>query len=365
MDNDVKQVDWSKWDSTEDCFSKYAHVKSKLVYGELPVQKPDVSVMIPTFRRADLLKEAIDSVLKQKTRYHYTISVIDNDAEGDEATDRLLKEYCEKYPNILYYRNEQNIGMFGNWNRCIELSQTEWLCMLHDDDMLMENYLDTLYPIAQGNTYGVVGSYKKNLDQQENLELHISETGKSSFVSLLMKLFIWARQGKEIPMTLRDGGRCMFHPCVANLIDKNFAMKIGGFNEEFFPAADIYFWEKMIKYRGVAFVANPLYYYRFVRNDSLNENVQWGVLLATPSLVKAIQTSLGLPENQCERSRIESFITVFNIFPNIKRKINISDAADRFEIPKKYCSGFMQSWIMLKYNLRWGLLLFRKRNHNR
>lgn len=149
MKLEFKQVDFSKWDSREDCFAKYKDVKSKLMYGKLPEEKTDVSIMIPTYRRADLLKEAIESALNQKTKYRYTISVIDNDADGDEATDKLMKEYCEKHTNILYYRNEQNIGMFGNWNRCIELSRTEWLCMLHDDDMLMENYLETLYPIAE------------------------------------------------------------------------------------------------------------------------------------------------------------------------------------------------------------------------
>lgn len=365
MENSTKQVDWLKWDSKENCFAKYSHVPSELIYGTLQSNKSDVSIMIPTFRRADLLKEAIESALHQQTRFSFTISVVDNDSEVDLETDQLMKQYCTKYQNIFYYRNKENIGMFGNWNRCIELSQTEWLCMLHDDDMLMENYLETLYMIARSNKYGVVGSYKKILDQRENGDLHMSETGKSSFVSMLMKLFIWARQGKEIPMTLQDGGHCMVHPCVANLIHKDWALELGGFNEIFFPVADISFWEKMIKYRGVAFVPTQLYYYRIVQNESLAENTAWSVLSATPSLVKSIQKSLEVSEYQCERSRIESTIIVFNIFPELKRKFLISEVADQFGIPKKYCSSFMQRWIMLKYNIRWGLLLFRKRKHSK
>ena len=160
MESNTKQIDWSKWDSKEDCFAKYSHVPSELIYGRLPEKKPDISIMIPTYRRADVLKEAIESALHQKTQFSYTISVIDNDPDKDLDTDKLMKRYCAEYPNIFYYRNKQNIGMYGNWNRCIELSQTEWFCMVHDDDMLMENYLETLYPIARSNRYGVVGSYK-------------------------------------------------------------------------------------------------------------------------------------------------------------------------------------------------------------
>lgn len=365
MGQKMNDVDWSKWDSTEDCFAKYAHVKSKLIYGKLPAEKPDISVMIPTFRRADLLKEAIDSALKQKTRYHYIIAVIDNDAEGDEATDKLLKAYCEKHANILYYRNKQNIGMFGNWNRCIELSQTEWLCMLHDDDMLMENYLETLYPIARSNRYGIVGSYKKILDQRKNADAPMSETGRSSVLSAAMKLFIWARRGKEIPMTLQDGGHCMFHPAVANLINRNSAIKLGGFDDTFFPNADMFFFEKMTKYYGVSFVPDPLYYYRFAQNESIKEGYVWYCLRSSSALVKAIQETRGLSECQCERSYIEGVVIAYNICPDAKKKICAEDVASKFQIPKKYFGRGMQSLIMLKYNCRWGMLLFRKRKRSK
>lgn len=64
MKKEIKEIDWSKWDSKEDCFAKYSHAPSVLIYGVLPSKKPDVSIMIPTYRRADLLKEAIKSLKK-------------------------------------------------------------------------------------------------------------------------------------------------------------------------------------------------------------------------------------------------------------------------------------------------------------
>ncbi len=36
MKDTHKQVDWSKWDSKENCFAKYDHVRSDLIYGKLP-----------------------------------------------------------------------------------------------------------------------------------------------------------------------------------------------------------------------------------------------------------------------------------------------------------------------------------------
>ena len=46
--------------------------------------------------------------------------------------------------NIKYYQNEKNIGLFGNWNRCVELSTSKWVAMLHSDDEILDDYFEKL-----------------------------------------------------------------------------------------------------------------------------------------------------------------------------------------------------------------------------
>ncbi|MEY8232653.1 glycosyltransferase family 2 protein [Oscillospiraceae bacterium 50-16] len=362
MEDEIKQVDWSKWDSKEDCFAKYRHVSSELIYGQLPEKKPDISIMIPTYRRADLLKEAIESALNQKTQFSYTISVIDNDSDIDLDTDKLMQEYCAEHQNILYYRNAQNIGMFGNLNRCIELSQTEWLCLLHDDDMLMENYIETLFPVAKNSGYGVVGSYKKIFDQRGDINLRLSETGRSNFLQFLIKIFIWAKHGKPIPMRFVDMVHTIIFSSTTNLLNKEVLVAAGGYDDAFFPATDSFCYAKINKLLDarIAFVPLQLYHYRISRNESLGEETRWKAIYMESALVKLISKEVGLSEMKCKKHFEESVIIEYNIFVDTNKILSIEDVIRCFNLPDKYYNKLLQNWIMLKFNLRWGLLLFRK-----
>jgi glycosyltransferase involved in cell wall biosynthesis len=47
-------------------------------------------------------------------------------------------------PRIRYERNEKNLGQSGNWNRCLELTKTDYVTLLHADDMLQPHYAETM-----------------------------------------------------------------------------------------------------------------------------------------------------------------------------------------------------------------------------
>lgn len=76
--------------------------------------------MIPTYKRMSLLDKAIHSVTNQMTNYNYEIVVVDNNPDTPICEiEMLLRKYSN---NLSYYKNEENIGMFGNWNRCVLLA---------------------------------------------------------------------------------------------------------------------------------------------------------------------------------------------------------------------------------------------------
>lgn len=99
----------------------------------------DITVIIPTFNRASLLKRAINSVLAQKFS-DFKLIISDNCSIDD--TPEVLEDY-RSIPNILINRNVENLGMVGNWRKCIEeLCTTPWFILMSDDDYLIdENYL--------------------------------------------------------------------------------------------------------------------------------------------------------------------------------------------------------------------------------
>lgn len=58
-----------------------------------------VSVLLMTYNKKKYIKEAIDSILSQKTDFKYEL-IIRDDASTD-GTDLIIKEYQKKYPDII------------------------------------------------------------------------------------------------------------------------------------------------------------------------------------------------------------------------------------------------------------------------
>ncbi|MGI9141987.1 MAG: glycosyltransferase family 2 protein [Fluviibacter sp.] len=97
---------------------------------------PLISVVIPTYNRADLLDKAIASVLAQHGN-DYEVVISDNCST--DQTPAVVEKYLAD-SRVRYSRNESNIGMVGNWKKAIrELATCEWFLLLSDDDYLLES----------------------------------------------------------------------------------------------------------------------------------------------------------------------------------------------------------------------------------
>lgn len=88
-----------------------------------------ISICIPTFNRSDLLRKTLISVMKQTIK-PYEVIVSDNCSEDD--TEKVVKSFKD----VIYYRNERNLGLAGNSNRCIKLAKGEFVSILHSDDLI-------------------------------------------------------------------------------------------------------------------------------------------------------------------------------------------------------------------------------------
>ncbi|MGD9706810.1 MAG: glycosyltransferase family 2 protein [Candidatus Delongbacteria bacterium] len=96
-----------------------------------------VSIVIPTHKRPELLKKAIESALEQ-TYPHTEIMVVD-DNSGDN-TEEVVKDFSSG--NIRYYRNESSLGGAGTRNIGIENSQGEFIAFLDDDDIWYKDKIE-------------------------------------------------------------------------------------------------------------------------------------------------------------------------------------------------------------------------------
>jgi glycosyltransferase involved in cell wall biosynthesis len=103
--------------------------------------KPSFSICIPTHNGADTISYALESAVNQTLTDHEII-VCDN--ASTDHTEEIIRSYLPF--GIRYFRNYNNIGMANNWNKCIELSNNDWIYLLHDDDRAEHNLLE-LYSV--------------------------------------------------------------------------------------------------------------------------------------------------------------------------------------------------------------------------
>lgn len=171
--NKIKNRDF--FTATKDNFEINKNIKSRLVYGRYLNPTPFVTILISTYNRGELLWAAVESALNQQGFNDFQIIISDDYPQSDENNViKKLKEYNDE--RIIYFKNEQNMGQYGNRNRLIELAKSEWITTLDDDDMFCEYHLKMLSEIIKQNKkIDHLGTSKFILYGNQNNTIEIKE----------------------------------------------------------------------------------------------------------------------------------------------------------------------------------------------
>lgn len=260
-------TDFSRWLEKDNCFLKYSNVQSKLIFGKFSDEKPAICIFIPTYHRSKLLKYALESAVNQNIDQYYEIIVLDNEGGENTETEALMRDYCSKYNNILYYKNEQNIGMFGNWNRGFELARTKWVAMLHDDDLLYPQYLDEVLKNAKKYDGGIVSVFSQFMEGTDDEIIDTAMCkGQNKFKTIITKL----AKGKALRIDLSDNYRSISATPTACAFKREAIIECGGFNEAYFPISDITLFDKVTYYHGAIIIPQTLAVRRIGENEMKN-----------------------------------------------------------------------------------------------
>lgn len=100
--------------------------------------KPTISICIPTFNRADYLEQTLQSVVHQTIK-PFEVIIVDN--ASTDNTPQIAARY--KKFGFTYIRNPKNLGMVGNYNRCLALAQGDYISFLHSDDLISSIWQET------------------------------------------------------------------------------------------------------------------------------------------------------------------------------------------------------------------------------
>lgn len=100
-----------------------------------------ITVITPTYNRAQYLSQAVDSVIAQ-TYTDWELLVVDDnkpDSEARKATAEVMSHFSD--PRIHYIQNEKNMGGAAARNVGIFQAKGEYIAFLDDDDMYLPDRL--------------------------------------------------------------------------------------------------------------------------------------------------------------------------------------------------------------------------------
>jgi glycosyltransferase involved in cell wall biosynthesis len=130
-------------------------------------KSPKVSVCIPVYNRPDFIGEAIESALAQ-THEDYELIITDN-CSTDETPD-IIEKYVRQDSRIIFHRNKCNLGVAGNLNQAILLSQGEYIKFIFSDDKIAPQCLEVFINILDSHPkVSLVTSYTQNIGDDDHI----------------------------------------------------------------------------------------------------------------------------------------------------------------------------------------------------
>jgi len=116
--------------------------------------RPLLSVMIPTYRPGPYLKETLAGILAQDLGAPAMQIVIVDDASPETDVAALVRQLAPP-GRIEVHRNAVNLGLAGNWNRCLKLARGEFVHLLHQDDLVLPGFYAALMAGLQWSGTGM------------------------------------------------------------------------------------------------------------------------------------------------------------------------------------------------------------------
>lgn len=236
-------------------FALYKNVNSELRIGQKMTDKPFISVLMPIYNHFNYLEKAICSVLNQTTDYKYEVIIVDNNhPEYQKCNEEIVRKLNTE--KVCYYVNERNIGPSGNWNRCIELAQGEYVTFCHDDDMLTPNALRDLaanIKMEAPKRY-VIGS-NNTIDSEDQII-----NSKRNFLDRFSYLYT-----KYLFLVNNPNNGC------GSLYHRESIMNLGGYDSDYQPTFDYALNVKYSFLYGALKIPNITFNYRVTEtSDSAN-----------------------------------------------------------------------------------------------
>jgi glycosyltransferase involved in cell wall biosynthesis len=217
---------------------------------------PAVSVIVPNYNHARFLRERIDSILAQ-TYQDFELILLD-DCSTDESRE-ILAQYASD-PRVHLEFNQVNSGStYKQWNKGVRLAQGQYVWIAESDDYADEKLLESLIETLEAHSEVAFVYCRSWCVDDEKPKVFVdsylnddSRLWEKDFVDLgpeaASRYFLLAN-------AVGNASAVVFR--------KDVYERAGGADESFRYCADWKLWASMAMAGGLAYVCEPLNYYRY------------------------------------------------------------------------------------------------------
>jgi glycosyltransferase involved in cell wall biosynthesis len=240
----------------------------------MPKNPPKISICIPTYNGEDYLNDALDSINAQSFR---DFEVVASDDASTDNTLKILEDFKSKADFPVYIYKHQPKGIGANWNNTIKHANGEFIKFLFQDDVLLPDCLEKMHSAFDNfKNIGLVACKRIfiiNLDEVDDEQ----EKWLKTYQDLQQQ---FNQSNQDIMLTKSIFKRSDFKSSPLNKIGepsvvmfrKSIVKKVGLFDLRLKQILDYVYWYKILKYKPILILNEPLVKFRIHRNQETQKN---------------------------------------------------------------------------------------------
>lgn len=215
-----------------------------------------VSVCVPTYNGVRYLKESLECIVNQ-TYQNLEILIVDD--QSTDGTLSVASEFEKQDARVKVLKNSKNLGLVGNWNKCIEEASGEWVKLHFQDDLMEPETVEEMLTVAHefevefvlsDRKYIFEGKRKNHFDNLRRLSNHYNE-----------KTLLEAVKLGSLVKKIGIDHNFMGEP-ILGLVSKKLFERYGDYDEQLKQIVDLEYWLRLGLNTRFVFIPKHLHTFR-------------------------------------------------------------------------------------------------------
>lgn len=218
-----------------------------------------VTVVCSCFNHSNFVIKSLKSVLNQSYKKIQLI-VIDDFSSDNSVT--VIEDFIQKYPEIIFIKNTNNLGLTKSFNRAMQLARGKYIIDLAADDVLLPHCIETQLELFKTSQYEnlviVYGNAELISEKGEHLSYYFDVDSNNKTIEKRPTGNIYAEviSNKTVICS------------VSSMVRKSVFYRLKGYDENL-SYEDFDFWIRASRFYNIDFIDSVLVQKRILPN-SLN-----------------------------------------------------------------------------------------------